>query len=115
MNILFLCTSNKNRSKTAEDFYRVSCKHHEFKSAGLSQKYCLRYGSTLCSIEMLSWADIVFVMQEFHKKRIAEHGGESYLKKIEVLHIQDIYSYMQLELLEKLRSHEKLQFLLTSD
>lgn len=115
MNILFLCTSNKNRSRTAEDFYRAKLPHHNFKSAGLSQKYCLKYRTTLCSIEILSWADAVFVMQDIHRKRIAEYAGESYLKKIEVLHIEDIYSYMQSELLEKLQSHEKLQFLLVSD
>jgi predicted protein tyrosine phosphatase len=111
MNILFLCTANQHRSRTAETLYRANCPNHHFKSAGLSQKYCQKYSTTLCTIELLVWADKVFVMEAMHQQRIAEHAGESYLNKLEVLNIEDIYQYMQPALLEKLQSNEKLQFL----
>lgn len=113
MNILFLCTANLNRSRTAEDFYHSNSPKHQFKSAGLSQKYCQKYGTNLCTIELLEWSDKIFVMEEMHVQRIAEHGGGSYLNKIEVLNIDDIYQYMQPELIEKLTSNEKLLFLST--
>ncbi|NRQ44489.1 phosphotyrosine protein phosphatase [Rheinheimera sp. YQF-2] len=111
MNILFLCTANLHRSRTAEDFYRKVNSKHEYKSAGLSQKYCQRYGTTLCTIELLKWAEKVFVMEETHVQRIAEHTGASYLSMIEVLEIEDVYQYMQPELIAALTSHEKLRFL----
>lgn len=111
MNILFLCTANLNRSRTAEDFYRSTSAAHQYKSAGLSQKYCQKYGTTLCTIELLEWADKVFVMENMHIQRIAEYAGESYLNKIEVLNIDDFYQFMQPELIEILVSNEKLYFL----
>lgn len=111
MNILFLCTSNLNRSRTAEDFFRSTCAAHQYKSAGLSQKYCQKHGTTLCTIELLAWADKIFAMEDMHVQRIAEHGGQSYLSKLEVLNIDDIYQYMQPELVEKLVANDKLSFL----
>ncbi len=111
MNILFLCTSNLNRSRTAEDLFRTTCATHQYKSAGLSHKYCLKHGTTLCTIEMLAWADRIFVMEDMHVQRIAEHAGESYLNKLEVLNIDDVYQYMQPELIEALLANDKLRFL----
>jgi len=52
------------------------------------------------------------VMEPQHIERITEHVGERYLAKIEILHIDDIYQYMQPELLAELRSHVHLQFLM---
>lgn len=111
MNILFLCTANLNRSRTAEDFFSSTCAAHQYKSAGLSQKYCQKYGTTLCTIELLTWADKIFVMEDMHVQRIAEHAGESYLNKLEVLNVDDVYKYMQRELIEKLLANDKLRFL----
>lgn len=111
MNILFLCTSNLNRSRTAEDFFRSTCASHQYKSAGLSQKYCQKHGTTLCTTELLNWAHKIFVMEDMHVQRIAEHAGESYLNKLEVLNIDDVYQYMQPELIEKLVANDKLRFL----
>lgn len=115
MNILFLCTANQHRSRTAEDYFRSICHSHLFKSAGLSQKYCQKYGSTLCTVDLLEWSDKVFVMEDIHEKRIAEYAGMSYLNKLEVLNIEDIYKYMQPELIEKLRSSENLQFFMSGN
>ncbi len=55
MNILFLCTANLNRSRTAEDFYRSTSAADQYRSAGLSQKYCQKYSynSFFVIIELL--------------------------------------------------------------
>ncbi|WP_134051633.1 phosphotyrosine protein phosphatase [Rheinheimera aquimaris] len=111
MNILFLCTSNLHRSRTAEDFFSSIAADHQYKSAGLSQKYCQIHGTTLCTTGLLEWADKIYVMEDLHVQRIAEHTGQSYLNKLEVLDIDDVYKYMQPELIEKLKSNEKLRFL----
>ena len=52
-------------------------------------------------------------MEDMHVQRIAEHGEQSYLNKLEVLNIDDVYQYMQPELIEKLVANDKLRFLLT--
>jgi len=111
MNILFLCTSNLHRSRTAEDYFKSVEKNHVFQSAGLSEKYCAKYGTQLCSVEMLKWADKIFVMESLHANRIRQYAGEHYLAKVEILHISDIYKYMQPELLDKLKSNVHLQFM----
>ena len=109
MNILFLCTANLHRSRSAEDLFKSPESEHSFQSAGLSRKYCAKYGSRLCTIELLNWAEKIYVMEPMHVERIPENAGESYLPKIEILYIDDIYQYMQPELLARLASHSKLQ------
>lgn len=102
MNILFICTANIHRSRTAEDYYREKAPSHQYKSAGLSEKECVRNGSTLCTVEMLKWADIVYVFEPNHLIRIREHTGNRYDSKLQCLHIDDIYQYMQSELIDEL-------------
>lgn len=111
MNILFLCTANLNRSKTAEDFYRIYNPNHNFMSAGLSLKYCQKLGTRICTTQLLNWSDMIFVMEDVHKLRIAKYAGEHYLKKVEVLYIEDVYRYMDSELICKLTNQNKLRFL----
>lgn len=104
MNILFLCTANKNRSRTAEVLFRQHSSHdYKFLSAGLSEKECARNHSQLCSIELLEWANRVFVMEQTHKERIVKYTGSKFLDKIDVLGIEDIYSYYQPELITELK------------
>lgn len=107
MNILFLCTANIQRSKTAEELFRAANKNHQYKSAGLSEKYVSKANSTLCTVEMLQWADQVYVFEEQHIERIQKHTGDVYLPKISNLDISDDYQYFErdliLLLLEKIK------------
>jgi len=102
--MLFLCTANMHRSRTAEDYFREQYPQHHFKSAGLSEKYCQKYGTRLCTIELLDWADKIYVMEHMHSERIAKYAGEQYLQKVVVLGIEDVYQYMQPELIRCLLS-----------
>lgn len=110
MNILFLCTSNIQRSKTAENLFKSKYPSHDIKSAGLSEKYCKHYDSTLCTLELLDWADRVFVMEQMHVERLSIYAGEKYLKKVVMLGIEDIYQYMQPELISILEQNKALIF-----
>jgi len=98
MNILFLCTANLQRSKTAEELFKAFDNKNEYRSAGLSFKYVKKAGSTLCTEEMLHWADKVYVFENEHIKRIQQHTGNVFISKIENLDIADEYSYFQREL-----------------
>jgi predicted protein tyrosine phosphatase len=56
--ILFICTANVDRSRTAEDLYRDDPRY-EVLSAGLAP-----FASTPVTRDLLQWADRVFVMCE---------------------------------------------------
>jgi predicted protein tyrosine phosphatase len=82
-----------------------------YKSAGLSEKYCKKHRTTLCTTELLDWADKVFVMETMHTQRISDYAGKHFLNKVEILDINDVYQYMRPELIEILDLHERLQLL----
>lgn len=111
MNILFLCTSNIHRSKSAEDYFNVKYPEYTLKSAGLSEKNCNKFGSTLCTLSLLEWSDRVCVMEPMHVERISMYAGDHYLKKVVMLNIEDIYQYMQPELIAILELNENLIFM----
>lgn len=108
MNILFLCTANIQRSRTAEEIFRCLDNSNEYRSAGLSAKYTQRMGSTICTEDMLVWADAIYVFEAMHIKRIREYAGEQYLDKVTNLGIADEYQYFQRELVLLLL--EKVKF-----
>ena len=111
MNILFLCTSNVNRSKTAEQHFAVQEPLVHFRSAGMSQKECQLNGTTLCTEALLAWADVIFVMETEHIRRIEQHTGTQYLDKILNLNIPDVYQFGSRELIEQLEARRKaMQF-----
>ncbi len=97
MNILFLCTANQQRSKTAEELFCAADKRNQYKSAGLSAKYVAKAGSTLCTPELLDWADKIYVFEAAHIERIQEYTGDKFLAKITNLQIEDKYQYFQKE------------------
>lgn len=109
MNILFLCTSNIQRSKTAEELFRAANNNHVYKSAGLSVKYVKKANSTLCTEEMLQWAEQVYVFEQQHIDRIKKHTGDVYLPKIINLEISDDYQYFERELVLLLLERCKLK------
>lgn len=103
-NILFVCSANKQRSKTAEDYFRSVYKDLNFSSAGTNLKICQKEGTNPLAIDMLEWADLVLVMENKHKELIDKHTEFKYSKKIIVLEIEDIYKYYQTELIEILEN-----------
>ncbi|MCO7250094.1 hypothetical protein [Pseudoalteromonas sp. Ps84H-4] len=111
MNILFLCTSNLNRSKTAEDHFAVKDPLRVYRSAGLSEKECKRNSTTLCSEELLEWSDVVFVMEDEHVRRIEQYTGQRFLDKVINLNIPDVYQYGEPALIEQLeKRRDAMQF-----
>ena len=57
MNILFVCTGNVDRSKTAEEMFK-NIKGVKVKSAGTSM-----VASVQLSKELIEWADRIFVIE----------------------------------------------------
>ncbi len=104
--ILFICSANKDRSRTASDYFSQKHPEIKFESAGTNQKICFQLGTDFLTRELLEEADLIFAMEIKHKK-FAE-GMMKSKKKIEVLGIADRYTYFQKELLEILE--EKVNF-----
>lgn len=91
MNILFVCSKNKWRSRTAESIFKNNGTH-QIKSAGTAASARIRINQKL-----LNWADKIYVMEDLHKKRIlADFDIQA---PITVLEIPDIYPYMDEELI----------------
>ena len=103
-NILFVCSANKDRSKTAEDYFSEIYPDLNFKSSGTNLKLCHQLGTNPISEEDIEWADTIYVMEEKHKKFIISFAVEKSIKKIKVLSIPDKYKYYQKELIELLIS-----------
>lgn len=97
--LLFVCTANKFRSKTAEDVFKQNLRF-EVKSAGTD-----KVAKTQINKMLLEWADYVLVMERIHKKIIHKKFPNIYKnKRIICLHIQDIYNYMDQELVDILKT-----------
>jgi len=92
--ILFICSRNKLRSPTAE---AVFCDREGWsvRSAGLAND-----AEVPLSDEDVEWADIIFVMESTHRRKLTEKFGAS-LKNQSVicLGIPDNYEYMDEELI----------------
>jgi len=95
VNILFVCSRNKWRSRTAETIFK-NHGQHQFRSAGTENSARIR----ICEKDLL-WADLIFVMEQKHKERIAQKFNlDLSTLDIVVLEIEDIYQYMNEDLIE---------------
>lgn len=102
MNVLFVCSSNLHRSKTAQDYCKQEFSGCQFQSAGTNQKSCTKHKTTFLSEEMLEWASVVYVMETHHLNLINEATAFSYNSKMVVLGVPDVYTYWQDELIREL-------------
>jgi predicted protein tyrosine phosphatase len=103
MNILFICSANKDRSKTAEDYFREHYPNLKFDSAGTNKKICNQLGTNYLEDYQLEWAHKIFVMETKHLRAIKAAYENIKYSKITVLSIRDIYTYGSKELIEILR------------
>ena len=95
MKVLFICNQNLNRSKTAEEIFKAK---FETKSAGL-------FNENPVTEKQLSWADLIVVMEDFHREELAKRFPSQYMKKrILSLDIPDVYYHNQPELINVLKS-----------
>jgi predicted protein tyrosine phosphatase len=90
MNLLFLCSRNRWRSPTAEAVF-ADYPGLETDSAGLD-----RDAEVPLSHEAIEWADIIFVMEKSHRRKLSEKF-QPWLKNKRVicLDIPDNYAYME--------------------
>jgi predicted protein tyrosine phosphatase len=98
LNILFVCSKNKWRSLTAEALFKND-QRHSIKSAGTENDARVKLNAKL-----IQWADLIFVMEKYHKELVHEKFTvELTGKKLVVLEIEDNYTYMDEELVAMLK------------
>ena len=99
MNILFICSRNKWRSRTAETIFKNNQKHH-VKSAGTENESRIKVTEKL-----INWADLIFVMEKRHKERLTQKFAALIdEKEIVTLDIKDDYKYMDNDLIDILET-----------
>jgi predicted protein tyrosine phosphatase len=97
--ILFICGKNRRRSSSAEEIFS-GMDGIEVSSAGTSVE-----AECQVSVDLLEWADKVFVMEQSQRRYLNAHFAHSLKdKKIVCLNIPDRYGYMQPELVTVLRA-----------
>ena len=98
IKILFICSKNKWRSLTAEKIFH-GFNGYDVRSAGTEVNARIKVTEG-----HIGWADIIFVMEKKHSKRIKDRFGDMlYNKKIICLDIPDDYGFMDEELIELLK------------
>ena len=99
MNVLFICSKNQWRSPTAEKvFARDPMLAVRSRGVSKSARRVVTAGDII-------WADIVFVMESEHKRRLrADYPRETRRTEVEVLDIPDDYEYMDPELVGILKA-----------
>ncbi len=99
IKVLFVCSRNKWRSKTAETIFKKN-PVYSVKSAGTEPSARIKI-----SAKLIEWADLIFVMEKKHKKRLIEDFPNlCNSKQIIVLDIPDEYQYMDIELIENIKA-----------
>jgi len=99
MRLLFICARNRLRSPTAEAVFDAY-DGVEALSAGLNKD-----AETPLSGDLLAWAEVIFVMERGHRRKLQQRfQGLLKDKRVVVLGIADDYDYMQPELVRLLEA-----------
>jgi predicted protein tyrosine phosphatase len=99
MNVLFVCSRNKKRSPTAEAIFS-EVEGMKVASAGTAKD-----AEEQITSEHIDWANLIFVMESCHKRRLTEMYKKHLKdKRIVCLNIKDRYEYMDDELVALLRA-----------
>ena len=103
MRALFVCRGNICRSRVGEHIFQVLSwsvngrGQHEARSAGVDPDP----GGRALTARDLAWADVVCVMEPEHEAYIRKHWP-SYVRKVRVLGIPDVYEPDDPELRDRL-------------
>ena len=99
LKLLFICSRNRWRSPTVEKIF-AGVDGHKTRSAGTETGARIKV-----TAGHIGWADIVFVMEKKHLRRLREKFPDELTdKRVVCLSIPDDYQFMQPELITLLQS-----------
>ena len=96
--VLFICRLNRHRSATAE---RIFSKRTDLdvRSAGTEEDALVRVNA-----RMLEWADVIFAMDPLQVEALIRmFPAHPALERVICLDIEDVYSFLQPQLVELLQ------------
>lgn len=97
--VLFICSQNRLRSPTAEQVFSDR-PGVEVTSAGVNHD-----AVNPLTPDLVDWADVIFVMDQGHRKKLSKHYREQLNdKRVICLGIPDNYDFMAPELVEILEN-----------
>ncbi len=97
--LLFVCSRNRIRSLTAERLFEGRA-GYQARSAGTQPD-----ARIVVTAGHIGWADIIFCMEKSHLARLRRKFPEALRdKEVVCLHIPDEYDFMQIELVDELRT-----------
>ena len=108
MNILFICTANRDRSRTAELIFQQKFPVYRFRSAGINKYLSERHGGVHVKKYMLDVADRIICAEKVHSDYILTKIDKKYIGKIEILHLEDTEGFMSDQLIKVLESQFSL-------
>ncbi len=109
MSILFICTANRDRSRTAEIHFQSKYPEHRFRSAGINQFLSERHGGVHLKRYMLDVASRIICMEQEHYWYILDKIDKKYAEKVEILHLGDTETFMSESLIKILESKFKIK------
>lgn len=99
IKLLFVCSQNRWRSLTAEKIFH-GINGYDVRSAGTEDNARIKI-----SEGHIGWADIIFVMEKKHVRRIQDKFSNNLMdKRIICLNIPDDYKFMDEDLIGLLKS-----------
>ena len=99
VRILFICSQNKWRSPTAEAVF-AQVEGVAALSAGTNHD-----AETPLSADLVEWADMVVCMERVHQRKLQrDFAGVLKGTQVMVLGIKDDYRFMDLELIERIKT-----------
>jgi len=108
MNILFICTANRDRSRTAEIYYQNKYPEHRFRSCGINKYLSEKHGGIHVKKYMLDIADRIICAENVHSDYIISKIDKKYISKIEILTLNDTDVFMTEDLINKLNNKFKI-------
>lgn len=97
--LLFVCSENKLRSPTGEE---VFSQYEDIEAIGAGTN---SDAETPVSGDLIEWADIILVMEKFHRNKVSKKYKDLLKdKRLVVLEIPDNYERMQPELVKLLKA-----------
>jgi predicted protein tyrosine phosphatase len=101
MNVLFICTANRERSRTAEIHLQNKYPENRYRSAGINKYLSERHGGIHLQRYMIERADTIVCFESEHAHYIYNTYGDGIVagKNFYVLNIGDVGNFMTPELI----------------
>lgn len=66
MRILFICTSNKDRSPALEEYFKIVYPENKYRSAGVNKYFTTKKGTHYLTAEDIEWAELIVYAEDIH-------------------------------------------------